>query len=324
MPLVSLIERLASQQALKYVNYGLAAALLLASLLAARGTVKLLAGPPVLKPGTVDTDGRREEVEEKQQHLLRPLQHYSPVVEKNVFGIEGQSLSTITGAKAEASSTPQSVEPSVKFRLMGTVAWSDGTGYAFVTESGSEQKLYKAGQEIPGAGLLKEIYPDSVVMDFGGNLYDVSLESFTEGSPADTAAGASMRPRRTAERKRPVSGGKDFSQFARRTGDNEFVVSKRAIDESIQNPQNVLTDARLLPNMDKGSQRGFRISEIKRGGLYENLGLLNGDILLGVNDFKLSSPESALQAFTTLQGSSSIKLDIERRGKKIELKYNIR
>jgi general secretion pathway protein C len=271
-----------------------------------------------------DTEGRGDTGKGKGI-TLKPLSHYAPAIANNVFGIQGQNLSTITGEQLKQDIAPAQVSPTVTFRLMGTVAWSDTTGYAFVIESGSEQKLYKNGKVIPGAGILKEIYPESVVMEFNGNEYEVLLEKFIDKASSGAATGKAQRPGRAAnKRRRPAAGGKDFSQFARRTGENEFVVSKRAIDESIQNPQNILTDARLLPNMNKGAQRGFKVSEIKRGGLYEHLGLLNGDILLAVNDFKLSSPESALQAFTTLQGSSSIKLNIERRGKKIELKYNIR
>jgi len=329
MSLTAIIERIARNQYLRHVNYALIAALVLASLLATREAVKLLAGTPGRKAVLLSNAGNNTGMANAAgpEGKTSPLSHYADAIEKNVFGIEGQSLSTITREQLDAASVekqqPTQATPTVKFRLMGTVAWSDATGYAFVIESGAEQKLYKNGQDIPGAGILKEVYPESVVMDFGGNSYEVVLESFT----GDEAASAgTMASRRSPGRSKPrvARAGKDFSQFARRTGENEYVVNKRAIDESIQNPQNVLTDARLLPNMAGGAQNGFRISEIKRGGLYETLGLQNGDILLAVNDFQLASPESALQAFTTLQGSSSIKLDVQRRGKKLKLQYNIR
>lgn len=326
MPFTSIIERLAHHHSLRYVNYALITALVLASLLALRETVKLVAGSS--GQGTEQTVAAGEQGPDDAARLKdspRPLSHFAPAISNNVFGIEGQSLSAITReqlSEAAGKKAPAQASPTVKFKLMGTVAWSDATGYAFVAESGTVQTMYKNEQRIPGAGILKEVYPESVVMDFNGNEYEVQIESFTDSKGApDRIANSRKRPPR---RRRPAAGGKDFSQFARRTGENEYVVNKRAIDESIQNPQNVLTDARLLPNMSGGSQNGFRVSEIKRGGLYETLGLKNGDILLAVNDFKLSSPESALQAFTTLQGSSSIKLDVERRGKKLNLKYNIR
>lgn len=320
MSFAHIIERLARHQALKYINYALVSALILSSLLAARETINYFTSAD---HAPEDTTIAQEMKSAKAATALRPLSHYAPAVENNVFGIADQTLGAITASHATAVSTanlsPASTVPDVKIRLLGTVAWSDTTGYAFVSEHGNDQNMYKSGETIEGAGIMRGVHPDRIVMDFNGKIYEVTLEGLSgEKQPAATA-----RPKSSAPAGR-TPGGKDFSQFARRTGTNEYVVSKRAIDESIQNPQNILTDARLLPNIVDGAQNGFRVSEIKSGGLYEHLGIQNGDILLAVNDFKLASPESALQAFTTMQGASSIAIELKRRGKKISLKYNIR
>ena len=321
MSLTLIIERIARHKALRYINHAFMAALLISCLLAVRETVNVfMGGRGQGQMSTGDASGKAELLGRAEARKARALSDYAAAVENNVFGIEGQKLTTITQQQLD-SSAPVQVAPTVTIKLLGTVAWSDATGYAFVIESGTEQKMYKNGQDIPGAGVLSEVYPDMVVMDFNGNSYEVALESFTD-EPRQRVPGRGARDSRSQGRAQ--QNGRDFSQFARRTGENEYVVNKRAIDESIQNPQNVLTDARLLPNMVAGAQKGFRILEIKPGGLYETLGLLNGDVLLAVNNFRLSSPESALQAFTTLQGSSSISLEVERGGKNISLKYNIR
>ena len=313
MSVTAIIERMARHKALRYINYAFMAALLISCLLAVRETVSMFTASSGQSVSGAEADSGDATADKL---ATKALSHYAPAVSNNVFAIEGQSLTTITGEQLNKAA-PVEVNPTVLITLLGTVAWADATGYAFVIESGTEQKMYKSGQDIPGAGVLSEIYPDLVVMDFNGKTYEVQLQGTEDGAkPA--------RPDRGRRKDRGRKTGKDFSQFARRTGENEYVVSKRAIDESIQNPQNILTDARLLPNMVAGAQKGFRVLEIKRGGLYENLGLANGDVLLAINDFRLSSPESALQAFTTLQGASSIKLEVERAGKKISLKYNIR
>lgn len=63
---------------------------------------------------------------------------------------------------------------------------------------------------------------------------------------------------------------------------------------------------------------------MKKGGVYESLGLEDGDILLRVNDFPITGPESALQAFNALKGMDRIELDIMRRGQRISMTYQIR
>jgi general secretion pathway protein C len=86
----------------------------------------------------------------------------------------------------------------------------------------------------------------------------------------------------------------------------------------------MLTDARLLPNIVNGRQEGFAMSEVRSGGLYHTLGLRNGDVLLRVNDFDISSTESGLQAFTALKGMDRIKLDMLRNGQRMSLTCIIR
>ena len=134
--------------------------------------------------------------------------------------------------------------------------------------------MYKQGQEIEGAGEIIGVYPDKITLRYAENEYSVELAALSAGSDRATASSRSRTPRsRTGKAK----AGRDFSQFARRTNENEYVVSKRAIDESLQSPKNILTDARLVPNLIKGKQNGFKVMEIKKGGLYETLGLTNGD-----------------------------------------------
>jgi general secretion pathway protein C len=85
----------------------------------------------------------------------------------------------------------------------------------------------------------------------------------------------------------------------------------------------LLTEARLLPNILEGRQQGFVLTEMKPGGIYQSIGLQDGDVLLRINDFDISSPESALQAFTALKGMDVVQLDIIRDGTPMTLTYRI-
>lgn len=239
----------------------------------------------------------------------KPLLAYSPILQNNVFGFEAGELSKIT---AEGEGGAMGAVPAITITLYGTIAWPDGSGFAILIGEGGRQDVFRRGSEIRGAGTLKFVASDYIVMSYAGRDYEVAILDKNKLDPAKSQVmGADNR------RIDPAS-------FARRTSDTEFIVNKQAIEESINNPRNILTDARMLPFIQGGQQIGFSITEIKRGGLYEALGLQNGDILLGVNSFKLTSAESALQAFSALKGMDSIELDITRAGKNTTLKYNIR
>ncbi|MEF9475128.1 MAG: hypothetical protein L0958_00180 [Candidatus Mariimomonas ferrooxydans] len=63
---------------------------------------------------------------------------------------------------------------------------------------------------------------------------------------------------------------------------------------------------------------------MKPGGIYQNLGLRNRDVLLRINGLDLSTPEAAMQAMSALKGMNTINLDIIRNGSKMTLGYQIR
>ena len=85
-----------------------------------------------------------------------------------------------------------------------------------------------------------------------------------------------------------------------------------------------MTDARFIPNVVDGRQQGFILRELKPGGIYQSLGLQNEDILLRINEYDISTPDTALQAFIALRGLDRADLDIVRNGSKMTMTYQIR
>jgi general secretion pathway protein C len=101
-------------------------------------------------------------------------------------------------------------------------------------------------------------------------------------------------------------------------------VDRFKVEEAIEHPQQLMTDARLQPVFRDGKQYGFVLKEVKRDGIYYKLGLRNNDILLRINEFDITDPETALRAFTQLRGADEIELYILRNGKEKRLRYIIR
>jgi len=114
------------------------------------------------------------------------------------------------------------------------------------------------------------------------------------------------------------------SSFVKKLSDRQYEVNRKSVLQSLEQPEHILTDARLLPNIKDGKQEGFVILEVQPGGLYDNLGLKNNDVLLRVNGLVISNPEVAIQAMTALKGMNTIKLDVMRNSKKMSLNYRLR
>jgi membrane-associated protease RseP (regulator of RpoE activity) len=79
-----------------------------------------------------------------------------------------------------------------------------------------------------------------------------------------------------------------------------------------------------LPIADLLSLPMWGRGEIRPSSLYARLGLLNGDTLVSVNGFELTSADKALEIYTKLREASRIEIVVERKGVQLTLAYSIR
>ena len=231
------------------------------------------------------------------------LSDYSVVAEKNVFGFPPMAVTPLAARSAALAAGPLS--------LIGTVsgAWD----YAVFMEDSGKQLLYRAGQNVPGLGLLKSVNKKSATLRTAGGDVKIPIKDIATIVPGGNAPASLSSP-----------GNPPGSQVIASEGPGSYVLDKEAVQNVIKNPTRILADARLLPNIINGTQEGFSVNEVKPGGFFSKLGLRNGDVLLKVNNSEISGPDMALRAFTALQGLDRVDLDIIRDGRKMSLVYQIR
>ncbi len=235
--------------------------------------------------------------------------YYADILEKNPFGpsMELRPLSVEKESKAEPSSLSDLI-------LIGTAVGSGNQSYAIIqNKSGSsseDEGIFVLGDEVFNYGRLKNVQQTFVEIERNSILHKLEL-------PVEAV---NSSPRKSKKRK---SSSKS-SSFARKIGDRKYILDKHKVQESIQNPEKIMTDARLLPNFVNGKQEEFTISEVVPDGLYHSMGLKNGDILLKVNGLEMSNPEVAIQAMTALRGMSRVNLDIKRDGNNRSMSYQMR
>ena len=63
---------------------------------------------------------------------------------------------------------------------------------------------------------------------------------------------------------------------------------------------------------------------MRPGGLFALLGLQNGDTLRSINGFDLSTPDRALDAYTSLRRADHLDVALERRGQPVALEITIK
>lgn len=235
-----------------------------------------------------------------QRETRRNLQDYAITLKNNPFGFPAGELKRISGRMVAVSGKDVS--------LVGTVSGQKSLSYAIFMNKNGDQEGFRIGDSVFGLGILNNVEKDKIFIGAGENSMEIPLADIV-----------SVREIRKTYRPKTISSG-----FSRKLSDGMYSIDQRKIQQAIANPKELMTDARLLPNIIDGRQQGFVMNEIKPGGIYESLGLRNGDVLLRINEFDISNPEYALQAFTALRGMERVQLDILRNGSRMSLTYQIK
>jgi type II secretion system protein C len=241
-----------------------------------------------------------------QVYSMKSLDEYGPLLKDNPFGIQGGELKPITGSPQAPG--PESMPPPIDVSLVGIVYGPSPFDYAIFSDKAGSQEVFAVGDSVFGLGKLGAVKKDRVLLIQRGRRVEILL---LEPTSTKELAGAS------------AGGQGEPPNVIQATGGESSLVDQKMLQSAIDNPKKIMTDARLLPYIVEGQVQGFVLSEVARGGVYQTLGLQNGDVLMRINEHEISAPESALQAFVALKGMDLVQLDILRNGTPMTLSYQI-
>ncbi|GAB7028188.1 type II secretion system protein GspC [Geotalea toluenoxydans] len=241
--------------------------------------------------------------------VAEDLMSFAPILEKGLFGkaTQGKLSPVVQQTTATAAAPAPSLGDLI---LLGTAVGSYRETFALVQKAGKEERVFRLGDTVFETGPLVSVGKESAEILVNGKRVKIF-------SP--TAAGAdsaTKQPQSTA----PAGS----TGLAAQVGAGNYVIDQRALNASLDNIGQAMTDARLLPSIKDGKVEGFRASEVKPQGIFGTIGIKNGDILRAINDFPIDSPEKAIQSFASLKGQSRIKLDLVRDGQPTTFNYDIR
>lgn len=213
-------------------------------------------------------------------------------------------------------------------RLVAAVAHPVNQAWSVAAIVGAAGKalMYRPGQSVDSREVV-EVRHHSVVMRQSGSLCQISMFAEEEAGaapPRPTVAVAPTAPTRPARpsREGPVSSDAMESGITR-VSDTNFNIQRSLVDTVLENQQALLSAARIIPHEENGRTVGVKMYGIRRNSLLGRLGVQNGDMLRTINGYDMSSPDSALEAYTRLRTADHLTLNVVRRGQPTTLDYNI-
>ena len=231
------------------------------------------------------------------------------VLKRNIFNATGEvpdQKELADNSAQEQALAGKCNKPTLKIKVVGTIYLGGDNSIVSVREASySQADTYRVGDELIGYEDVRivAIEREQIVIDNGG-----SRECYKIKKPANIAdRTAGYQPRKRPAKPQAGDGGN-------RGG---AVVLDSAWVEAQLGPgfSQVLKSARLIPNSDGESINGFKIFAIKKGTLFNKIGLRNGDIIQKVNDTSLEQAEQGFALYQTFQEDQEIVFNIMRKNK---------
>ncbi len=234
---------------------------------------------------------------------------YQPIVQRDLF---------LT--KAAEAIPPPVVESDIadlektklNLKLWGTITGDDqGLSYAVIEETARRQQpqhLYREGDRV-GQASIKLILREKVVLTVDGRDEVLEMEQL-----ADDAASASRPARRTMD----VAPAHGIPEPGR-----EVAIERDTIEDALSDVGNLMRQVRIRPYFQDGNPEGILLSGIRRGSIFEDMGLSSGDVITGVNGNPIRTVEDAMQLYEGLKSEQSVELQIMRDGAPQTISYRI-
>jgi general secretion pathway protein C len=109
-----------------------------------------------------------------------------------------------------------------------------------------------------------------------------------------------------------------------RTGEHRHRVQRSTVESLLGKMRALPPVARLVPEVGRGGQAGFRLLSAGADGPFARIGLHEGDVISTIDGLDLTSPANALAIYAKLRASDHLSVAVERNGRDITEEYDLR
>jgi general secretion pathway protein C len=243
-----------------------------------------------------------------RQVRVRQLQEqdFQVILDRNLFDSEaagsgGQVDLSLTELPGQATAAARPVGELV---LIGTVVAGDGS--LALLRVGRKVAVYRLNDELAAGTRLIEIMRNRVVVRAHGQRRELLIK------PSKDTKSRLVRRGSNARNKSGIVA----------SGRNRWQISRVAAERARADFSSLLRTARMIPQVKNGQTIGFKLVEMEKGSLTEQVGLRVGDLLVEINQVPLNSPEKALQIFQQIREANNISLGLVRNGKRETFEYS--
>jgi general secretion pathway protein C len=253
-----------------------------------------------------------------------------PILERNAFD---SVTGPLTGVDAGVGDGGAAEEETVDFSkpyaapecddarvLIITAAEDPAWSMAAMSEGSSGDTTLRRIGDTLGSKRIWYIAWDRVWLQGDGDLCQARM--FSDKEPPPKVAKPAAKPSRP--KRGPAKVPKEIADKIQKVSDTEFNVDRAVVDQILENQSVLMRSARIVPEKKDGKVVGIRLLRVRPDTLLGTLGLRDGDRVEKINGFDITSPEKALEAYARLRTAGNLSVSITRKGKPMNIDFNIR
>lgn len=234
------------------------------------------------------------------------LQSYTTILSRNLFNEKG--LIPETDDSSGFDGPP--VKTSLPLNLMGVIVVQDELkSVASIEDRGSNQVIaVRVNEPITPETLVQKIESNKVIFINKNSGRREFVDLPKEG----------VLP--TVRAKSTSSAGSGIQKAS----ETNYQIPREEVDKTLSNLNEVLTQARCVPNFENGRPSGYRCFQIVPGSIYDKLGMKDGDVISEINGQSINDPGKAFEIFGQLRTMSSVDLRLKRGTQSLNMHYDFR
>ncbi len=236
---------------------------------------------------------------------LKPKEQYDLIARRNIFSMGEPPKKA---AFPDAPKAP--VETPLNLKLKGTAVSPGGLALAMIEDSSQRREdLYIVGDKIQDAQILR-ILPNQVILQRSGREETLSLFSEKHSKAGEKPSPAAFpKPGSVSQGPLPRGGGPQSEPSSARGGQ--------------QAVQTLMAKLRLRPHFAEGKPSGFVVGEVPQGSVFQAAGLKVGDIVVGINDEEVRTPNQLLKAYKEVSQAGELWLEVLRDGQEETIEVEV-
>lgn len=184
-----------------------------------------------------------------------------------------------------------------------------------IISKGGMPKVVSVGENIFGFE-LKDVKANFAILQKGDKEYSLEL-------PKNKVDQSSYTLKKSTNISKSATGSSNKNSLIKEI-DGQRIVPRRVIREYSRNMRKIWQNISLSDYKKDGSLKGFKVRFVRKGSLFDQLGLRQGDIITGINGEPVKDYSLPMKIFSNINGLDNLILQVKRGNNEVELEYEIR